>query len=238
MRRTLVVGVLIVAAGLVAVAAPAAVGWVPATLVSSAVGLVAAFGVVAAVARRWFTSSDSPERLPPETVAVSPPGDELDRQLRVAGGGETPNANERKEVVRQRLHAAATQMLVREGYSESVAHDRLAAGTWTDDPIAAALFTDADKRNKSVRELVAETRTTAGRQSIRTLFGGGSAFERRANRVVTVLAERLDETAVVGGKDVSDHGRSETTEGVSDYEQPETAKVDGKRESGGEVSQS
>lgn len=211
MRRTLVVGVLIVAAGLAAIAAPAAVGWIPATLVSSAVGLVAAFGVVAAVARRWWASPDSTDRLPPETVAVSPPGEEFDRQLRVAGTGETPHANERKETVRQRLHAAATQVLMREGHSESAARDRLAAGTWTEDPIAAALFTDADERDRSVRELVAETRTAAGRQSLRALFGGGSAFERRADRVVAVLAERLDETTATGASGVTDNGRAEPT---------------------------
>jgi hypothetical protein len=46
--------------------------------------------------------------------------------------------------VRSRISAAAVEVLIAEGYEPDAARDLLAAGTWTDDPRAAAFLGDVD----------------------------------------------------------------------------------------------
>jgi hypothetical protein len=110
---------------------------------------------------------------------VDVPGAAFDRELAAIPGHSQRGAADR-DAVRERLRELAVAHLVREtGASTAAAHDRLDAGTWTDDPVAAALFTGADP---SVRS------------QVRVLLGGRSAFHRRVDRVVAVLAGEADAT--------------------------------------------
>lgn len=107
------------------------------------------------------------------------PGTKFDRELAAIPGYSQRGADDR-DAVRERLRELAVAHLVREtGCSTAAAHDRLDAGTWIDDPVAAALFTDADPPVRS---------------QVRALLGGQSAFHRRVDRVVAVLVEEADAT--------------------------------------------
>lgn len=102
------------------------------------------------------------------------PGEAFDECLRSIPAYSDRGAD-RRAAVRERLRAVAVDRIVADtGCSPETAHERLDSGSWTDDPVAAALFTDAP---------------SSTRAQVRSLLGGPSAFERRVDRAVAVLSE-------------------------------------------------
>ncbi|RNJ25749.1 DUF7269 family protein [Halosegnis longus] len=235
MRRLLIVGVAVVAVGLVATVVPGVADFVPAGGLSSLVGFLAVLGVLGGVTRRARANPDTPDLPTLETVAVEPPGDQFDEQVKTAATRETRRAGKDETAVRTRLREAAVQMLVREGHSEAAANEQLRAGTWTDDPEAAAFFTPTDSDRP--QKLLAEAQTDVkSRRSVRSLFAETTVFERGTERVVAVLDERLSETAAMGAGEVTDYGRPEEggeAVGAVDSERTEATAgaVDGEAES-------
>lgn len=220
MRRLLLAGVVVVAAGLAATVVPAFTGLIPASALRSLVGFLAVLGVIGGVTRRARADPETPDLPTLETVAIEPPGGQFDQQLRTAATRQTRRAGEDETEVRTRLRAAAVQTLMREGHSEPAATDQLRAGTWTDDPAASAFFLLGED-DEQPQTLPGETDATS-RRSVRELFDDTAVFERRAGRVVAVLDERLAESATVGTDGASDPGRADATGGAFDHEQTES----------------
>lgn len=192
-RRVLLgIGLSSTALGLVLLVVPSAGRLGPLALVGV---LLCALAVGAyALTDRLSTPRERPTPSRPDGgVDARVPGIDFDRELAAIPGYSQRGAEDR-EAVRERLRGLAVDRLVREtGCSTATAHDRLDAGAWTDDAVAAALFTDADP---SVRS------------QVRTLLGGRSAFHRRVDRAIVVL-----ETGVTGGAATGDD--ASTGDGVS-----------------------
>lgn len=174
-RALLVVGFACVGGGLLflltPVPAPVTVPIVPAlglvALVALAVGSLVALGRSTDGARTYD--------LPEPSAGVRVPGDEFDRRLAAAsvradGSDHAP--------LRDRLEPAAVTVLVdTTGCDRATARQRLADGTWTDDPKARAFFTDAEP--------------SLGAR-VRTVLTGDPTVVRRARRAVAVLSERTE----------------------------------------------
>lgn len=144
MNRGLVaLGALAAAVGLAAVVRPSVVeGLSLPGVMLTLLGVVALVQGGRVVYGRY--SADPPaerDPLPERRHVASVPGREFDATLgEAAAWGRRGGVSERREV-RQRLRAATVAALTRyEGLSESEARERLAEGTWTDDPVAAAYF--------------------------------------------------------------------------------------------------
>jgi hypothetical protein len=149
----------------------------PLVLVGVVVGTLALTG--SAGVSRLSTPRERPE--PPRSGAetgATVPGDEFDRRLASLSTHSSSDAEERA-AVRERLRTLAVDRVVAEsGCSRATARERVERGDWTDDQVAAALFTD-DRPS-----LVAQ---------LRALAGGTTPFRRRAERAVAVLTEGGDE---------------------------------------------
>jgi hypothetical protein len=88
----------------------------------------------------------------PEGVVARPrPGVEL----RVLDGGRWPVGRQRRRRVRERLRAVTVRTVARrEGVAEAAAARRVDDGTWTDDPVAAALFAPGEGPLDRLRDAV------------------------------------------------------------------------------------
>lgn len=179
MRRLAAVGAAAALAGLAVAAVPSLLGTtpLPAALVG-VVGVIAlAVGLRAALSR--LTGSQSEPSLPsPELrTPAAVPGEEFDDRLDEAARRGVRAAGDRG-AVRDALEETAVAVLVRyDGDSPERARERLAAGTWTDDPEAAAFFrSGVDPTGPFGRIRATLTR---------------SAFRRRADRVVAALERRV-----------------------------------------------
>jgi hypothetical protein len=134
-------GTLAAAVGLAAVVRPSLVAGV--SLPGALVSLLGLLAVVqgARVAYGRYTADRPRENdpLPERRHVATVPGESFDSTLaRVGERGR--RAGERREI-RDRLRSAAVAALTRyEGLSEAAARQRLADGSWTDDPVAAAFF--------------------------------------------------------------------------------------------------
>lgn len=174
----LAVGTLSTAVGAGLLLVPSAGGRVgPLVLVGVVVGTLALAG--SAGVSRLSTPRErlDPPRSGDETDAAVP-GDEFDRRLASLSTHSSRDADERA-AVRERLRTLAIERIVSENEcSRAAARERIDDGTWTDDPVAAALFTG--ERPSLAAQL-------------RALAGGKSPFGRRAERVVEVLTEGDDE---------------------------------------------
>jgi hypothetical protein len=176
------VGVVLVCWGLAVAVVPAFAGGV--SLVPGLLGVVAVVallggaGVVRARLRADETDIDLPT--PESTITHPTPGagfdDELARVL--APGGRMQEASERR-AVRDRLDELAVAVLMREGDSEHVARERLAEGTWTDDPYAAAFFAEARASDVPLEE------------RLRTAFSSEPSSRRRARHAADALARMV-----------------------------------------------
>lgn len=165
MRIRAVLGVVAVLVGLAAAGGLVDVG-LPALLVPL-VGLVAVFIAVSAV-RQSLADEDRPVLPEPERRHVaSVPGDEFDALLDSASlRGRIGGATDR-DAVRDRLERIAVEVLTRyDGDTPERARQRLGAGTWTDDPMAAAFFGEEIDPSTSVVDRVrfAATSDSAFRQ--------------------------------------------------------------------------
>jgi len=157
-RITATLGALLGVVGLVAVAVPQITTPLPTgEAFVVIVGVVLLLGAFGQIQRRRRTEVEYAETPDAELAVDLPtPGDEFDRRLdRLA-------LTRFSEADRHRLRedvgeVAMTTLQRREGYSPEEAAEAVEAGTWTDDPFAAAFFTgrppDADVTDR-VRELL------------------------------------------------------------------------------------
>ncbi len=144
MNRGLVaLGAFAAAVGLAAVVRPSVVAGISVPRVMLTLLGAVALLQGARVAYGRYSADPPAERdpLPEQRHIATVPGREFDATLaEAAAWGRRGGVAERREV-RQRLRSAAVAALVRyEGLSESEARGRLADGTWTEDPVAAAYF--------------------------------------------------------------------------------------------------
>lgn len=177
-RIGLALGVTLVVAGLAAVFVPGVAGGIETNPTSlTAVGLVALLGGGLAVRARLTTTDRRYELPTPERQRTHPtPGDEFDRKLEtLASRGRMRGARERR-AVRDRLDELAVAVLVRNGDSEAVARERLAEGTWTDDPHAAAFFAEARASDVPLED------------RLRAAFSTEPNSKKRARHAVDALA--------------------------------------------------
>ena len=183
-RPVAVVGVLLGVSGLALAVVP---GLAPTVgvgdLLVTAVGTLALLGAVRIARDRLrapVTWTETPEPEAPQSLPT--PGDEFDATLADAAGYDRESVAARDRL-RARLAAVATTVVARnEGIDEATARDRLADGTWTDDPHAAAFFGDDDSGvGIGVRA--------------RDLVRSEPVFVRRARRTVAVLTRLAEPTA-------------------------------------------
>lgn len=144
-RLTVTLGVAAVGTGAAIVLRPGlAAGTAGPSLVVLFVGAIALVeGVRAALQRLRGRRSRAalPEIERPRRYPT--PGDEVDAGLRRLSARPSLERDRRLADLRRRVREAAIARLVAEGHSEATARAALAAGTWTDDPQAAALLADA-----------------------------------------------------------------------------------------------
>ena len=178
MRPRVVLGVVAVVVGLVATAGLVAVP-LPSFLVP-AVGVVAVLVALLAV-RRSLAPSDAPVLPTPERRhAATVPGDEFDELLAAASRhGRIGGASDR-DAIRDRLERVAVEVLTRyDGDTPERARRRLAEGSWTDDPRAAAFFGSEVDPGTSVVDRV------------RFVATSDSAFRRQAAHAIAALDRRV-----------------------------------------------
>ncbi|WP_136687223.1 DUF58 domain-containing protein [Halorhabdus amylolytica] len=113
-----------------------------------------------------------------ERSTVSVPGADFDAMLR-GGTGNSIECVKQRSKIRSRVETVTTAVLDDRPTDNIDVADRLADGTWTDDPVAAALFTDADE-SLSIR-----TRITS-------FVTGRSVFRRRVERAIDELFRLVD----------------------------------------------
>lgn len=171
------VGILAAFGGFVAMVIPAVAAEISVTeSLVTAVGFLALFQGYRVVTARRRTKVREFETPDPETRQPLPtPGDEFDEALSVRKGKHWAA---RRHRVSTRLEEAAIDAITyAEDCSEETAHDALAAGTWTDDPVAAALFSEGVPANASVWN------------RIRGTFSMEPTFDRRARRAAHAIAD-------------------------------------------------
>jgi hypothetical protein len=116
------------------------------------IALLQGYRVVRLRRRKQVTEFETPD---PETRPTLPtPGDDLGQNFGTRGR----NWSARRERISDRLETAAVEGITyAEDCSEAEAREALENGTWTDDPIAAAFFTDDIPRSVPVLTRVKHT---------------------------------------------------------------------------------
>jgi len=173
-RALLAVGIASVVAGVALTLRPGLVAFDWATLATLGVWVAALVGVGLAAFERFERDDAPPGGLPRvgERPDYGVPGDELAAAVAEVGAGERDAAD--RDRVRERLRVAAADALERfAGDAPGEAERRVADGSWTDDPDAAALLADADD---AVHE------------------GVEPEFDRRAERAAAAVARLRDRT--------------------------------------------
>ncbi|WP_135851997.1 DUF7269 family protein [Halorussus salinus] len=137
------IGVVAVTVGLLMLFVPgfaAAIGTGYAAV--TVVGLLALMQALRVGRSRMATELDAAETDDVETVEAMPtPGDEFDRAVAELRSGPRRNLIRERADLRETLETAAlTAVADRENCSREEARQRVEAGTWTDDPHAAALL--------------------------------------------------------------------------------------------------
>lgn len=151
-RALLAVGVAAVAAGVVLTLRPGLVTFDWATLATLGVWFGALVGVALAAVERFEGDGAPAGGLPRvgERPDYGVPGDDLATAVSAVGAGERDAAE--RDRLRERLRGAAVDALERfAGVAPDEAERRVADGSWTDDPEAAALFVgDGDSIHERV----------------------------------------------------------------------------------------
>lgn len=118
-----------------------------------------------------WTETPDPER----GATAPPPGDDADEVLSEFAGSRASGVRTR---TRDALETIATEVLVRyAGYEPEAARERIADGTWTDEPHAAAFLGDANAPASSLRDRV------------RDRISGQSTIDRDVRHTVDAIAE-------------------------------------------------
>jgi hypothetical protein len=172
------VGVALVCWGLAVAVAPALAGGI--SLTPELLGVVAVVALVggAGTIRARLGTDEADLDLPtPESTRAQPtPGAEFDDDIAALEPGGRMQGTRERRAVRDRLDELAVAVLVREGDSEHVARERLAEGTWTDDPYAAAFFAEARASDVPLEE------------RLRAAFSPEPSSRRRARHAADALA--------------------------------------------------
>lgn len=144
---------------------------------TASAGIVGFVGVIALAAGVYYAATylrgrDRPDRTP--TVASRPgvhqTGATLDERVRHAARGDGKHATRTRRNVESDLEDLAVDVLTAEtDADESTARDRLTAGTWTDDAVAASLFSESETGSSGLT--------------------GDPDFETQVQRAVETLAE-------------------------------------------------
>lgn len=199
------VGVVVAAAGLAMVVNPALAGAVPSS--EQAIQLLGLLALLQGGRVLWHRyrserRAGSVEQ-PPESPAVgSSPGADFDQLAAAAGEVSTGRTlRSRRNRLRRRLRRAIVAGLEHsEALDRAEAVEAIEAGTWTDDPEAAALFTDEVALDGSSAWL--------------SLSGSGpGSLTNRANRAALAVAELAGvEADGAGGPGEVDPGESDGAE--------------------------
>lgn len=198
--RWTLVGLLTSLAGLGAVAGLLRVGTVPDAILTliAVLALLPALAVAADRYQHRHHQADPPA--PERRVSATAPDVEFDLLLSGGSLGTVVGPGDRA-AVRERLATDAVAVLTRyEGLSEQRARDRLADGSWTDDPYAAAFFGAGEP-------------TVPFRERVRAALRDESRFQRRARHVVRELSRRVDQRVASGhgmADNDADSGREST----------------------------
>ncbi len=156
-------------------------------------------GAAIAVGACWWAwtadRSDGSQLLegpPPEagdTDAEQSVGRETEWDLLAAGGGRYRcRRNESAAAVRRRLVDGAVRVVTtKRGLATDAAREAILAGTWTDDPVAAAFL--------------AEDLTQPPRERLRAAVDPGAAYHRRVRRTLAAIEALDDGTARSEGVD-------------------------------------
>ncbi|WP_135820226.1 DUF7269 family protein [Halostella litorea] len=177
--RTLVAGfgLLAAAAGFVFVFVPSAAAGIGLTeSIVVAVGFLALLQGYRVVSARRRSSTREFETPDPETRQELPtPGDGFDEGLAARKGRGWAA---RRHRVGDRLEEAAVDAITyAEDCSEATAREMLEAGTWTDDPQAAAMFSTGRPEGSTLWRRLRET------------FSMEPTFDRRARRAAHAVAD-------------------------------------------------
>ncbi len=179
MRRLAAIGALVAVLGLVAVVAPDLLGNPLPSAFVAVVGVLALLGGLRIGLGRYADRHEPPLPTPECRRSATVPGDDFEATLsRASRRGRVGGAYDRDQL-RDRLRATAVDVLVRyDGNSRAEASERLAAGTWTDDRLAAAFFAD-------------EELTPSLTDRVRFAVTSDSAFRRQAAHAVAALDGRV-----------------------------------------------
>lgn len=182
-RALTVAGVAAVGLGVVVMTVPGAAG-----LVGASEAFVAILGVIALVqtARTAGDIWDAPRAradLPDghRIDSAHVQGATIDRALERSGRRGAVGRRNRERLARSLRDAAATILAAETGEPDDVVRTRLDEGTWTGDPVAAALF--ADEYEPTVRD------------AVRSLLGRETSYQRRVRRAVAALEAIAEEGA-------------------------------------------
>lgn len=184
-RLLLAAGVVAVVLGLALVAVPGLAGGVAVSrILVYVIGVIALLVALARIQRRRKSERTQTTTPEPETPTGLPrPGSDVDTRIRnlrrLTGGGRVES--ERQELDARLEELAVRVVARREDLTREEARSRLVDGSWTDDPLAAAYFS----------EDVELTR----RQRFRLSVGTGSAAGVYAARAIEALAGRAPASA-------------------------------------------
>jgi hypothetical protein len=178
----LAVGLSLLAAGLLGTAAPGLVVGDGVALVVLVAGSVAAVAL-ALVYGRTDSRAEVARATRPDRTGPRVPGRDADDMLTDVTAAGRVRGDDAREDVYERLTAVAVETLVaRYDCTPAEARRRLETGSWTDDPLAAALFTDGVDPGWTTRE------------RLRTLWTGEPPLRRRARHALSELS------ALAGGE--------------------------------------
>ena len=171
------VGLLAVLAGLAA-AVGLGVPVVPRfEVVIAGTATLALLAGAALLTRRLFAPVHTAETADVEyRTSVTVPGSDFDAALREAVGGRGTARYKARKAVDERVRAAATAVTAHtDELTDQAARQRVADGSWTDDPAAAAA-------------LSGEAAASSLRDQVRTLAGDRSELASQVDRVLAELA--------------------------------------------------
>ena len=178
----LAVGLSLLAAGLLGTVVPGLVVGDAAALVILVVGSVAAVAL-ALVYARTDTRTRVARATRPESTGPRVPGRGAEDLLADVTAAGRVRGDDAREDVYERLTAVAVETLVaRYDCTPDEARERLETGSWTDDPLAAALFVDGVEPGWTTRD------------RLRTLRTGEPPLRRRARHALSELS------ALAGGE--------------------------------------
>lgn len=223
-RGGAVVGLILLLAGLVALAAPGFAVQVP-----LGVGLVQLIGFGSALLSvwmlRWAYTSEHGQTVVPEVealLATPPPGTEVDELLNRIARRQEGTEEYRERILERLTEVAIAVIRQQEDCSRAGAVEHLETGSWTGDALAANFFrpkgSDAESTSlvEQAIERVRRNETTYQRQLEATV----SAIESTSNFDITDAGpdkdeqeptETMDPDAIIGGNEESDEWVTDMT---------------------------